>query len=241
MPHLEDDPHQIENVINSICVVCFLWFFVANAAPAIRVVDEQGNEIRDRYYKIGSKIDLTCQVAIEFITKNATTTTESKFSLLQRQIDIQPTPPPTLFPPISAFDVRDNEIDVSERATLRVAVNDSLFHRIKWTKDGDSVSKEAIFNLRWATDQSFATIFIASEIDQKFIENSQMTINENIHSPLMNLLFILKKKCTNSSTGGWIISRLSILSAERQHSGLYACSIINSTSATVDVQILNGT
>lgn len=36
------------------------------------------------------------------------------------------------------------------------------------------------------------------------------------------------------------MSRLSILSAERQHSGIYSCSIINSTSATVDVQILNG-
>ncbi|XP_031636316.1 uncharacterized protein LOC116349159 [Contarinia nasturtii] len=161
--------------------------------PAIRVVDEQGNEIRDRYYKIGSKIDLTCQVATNFITKNSTTTAESKFSLLQRYIDAPPeppTPPPTLFPPISAFDVRDNEIDMSERATIRTAVNDSLFRRIKWTKDGDSVSKEAIFNL--------------------------------------------------SSTGGWITSRLSILSAERQHSGIYACSIINSTTATVDVQILNG-
>lgn len=44
----------------------------------------------------------------------------------------------------------------------------------------------------------------------------------------------------NSSSGGWIISRLSILSAERQHSGIYACSINNSTTATVDVQILNG-
>lgn len=44
----------------------------------------------------------------------------------------------------------------------------------------------------------------------------------------------------NSASDGWIISRLSILSAERQHSGIYACSIINSTSATVDVQILTG-
>lgn len=117
-------------------------------APAIRVVDEQGNEIRDRYYKIGSKIDLTCQVATEFITKNSTSTVETKFSLLQRQVDAQPTHPPTLFPPISAFDVKDNEIDMSERATIRVAVNDSLFRRIKWTKDGESVSKQAIFNLR---------------------------------------------------------------------------------------------
>lgn len=123
---------------------------MGTTAPAIRVVDEQGNEIRDRYYKIGSKIDLTCQVATNFITKNSTTTSESKFSLLQRQIDVEPTPPPTLFPPISAFDVQENEIDMTERATLRVAVNDSVFRRIQWTKDSDKVSKDAIFNLRWA-------------------------------------------------------------------------------------------
>lgn len=118
-------------------------------------MDEQGNEIRDRYYKIGSKIDLTCQVATNFITKNATSTVESKFSLLQRHIEAppSPTPPPTLFPPISAFDVRDNEIDTPERATLRVAVNDSLFQRIKWTKDGDTVTKDAVFNLRWVTNE----------------------------------------------------------------------------------------
>lgn len=121
---------------------------MGTTAPAIRVVDEQGNEIRDRYYKIGSKIDLTCQVATNFITKNSTTTSESKFSLLQRQIDVEPTPPPTRFPPISAFDVQENEIDMTERATLRVAVNDSVFRRIQWTKDGDKVSKDAIFNLR---------------------------------------------------------------------------------------------
>lgn len=119
-------------------------------APAIRVIDEQDNEIHDRYYKIGSKIDLTCQVSTKFITKNATSKAKTQFSLLQRQTDIQlpPTPPPTRFPPISAFDIKDNEIDVSERATLRVAVNDSIFRQIQWTKDGETVSKDAVFNLR---------------------------------------------------------------------------------------------
>lgn len=112
-------------------------------------MDEQGNEIRDRYYKIGSKIDLTCQVATHFITKNSTNTVELKFSLLQpSQIDASPTPPPTLFPPISAFNVRDNEIDMTERETIRVAINDTMFQRIKWTKDGENVSKDAVFNLR---------------------------------------------------------------------------------------------
>lgn len=130
----------------------FTLFSILFPAPAIRVVDEQDNEIHDRYYKIGSKIDLTCQVATKFITKNATSKAKTQFSLLQRPTDIQlpPTPPPTLFPPISAFDIKENEIDMSERATLRVAVNDSIFQRIRWTKDGENVSKDAVFNLRYA-------------------------------------------------------------------------------------------
>lgn len=122
---------------------CFLMFI----APAIRVVDEQGNEIHDRYYKIGSTIDLTCQVATTFITKNSTNMPGSKFSLLQT--NIQPTPSTTLFPPvINAFSVLENEIDVTERETLRASTNDTLFQRIRWTKDGDNISKDALFNLR---------------------------------------------------------------------------------------------
>lgn len=113
-------------------------------APAIRVIDEQGNEIRDRYYKIGSTIDLTCQVATTFITNNASNTPESKFSLLMRQIDAFATTSKT------PFAAAENEIDISDRATLRNmhSANDSVFRKIVWTKDGENVSKDALFNLR---------------------------------------------------------------------------------------------
>lgn len=132
-----------------ICLFFFHFLFCFSTAPAIRVVDEQGNEVRDRYYKIGSTIDLTCQVATTFIIKNSTNSVETGFSLLQRQNSAVPTPPATLFPPpISAFSVLENEIDVTERATQRIAFNDSLFQRIRWTKDGEKITKDALFNLR---------------------------------------------------------------------------------------------
>lgn len=113
-------------------------------------MDEQGNEVHDRYYKIGSTIDLTCQVATTFITKNSTRTVERGFSLLEYNFRYTlPTAATTLFPPpISAFSVLENEIDVGERTTLRTAFNDSLFQRIRWTKDGEKISKDALFNLR---------------------------------------------------------------------------------------------
>lgn len=52
--------------------------------------------------------------------------------------------------------------------------------------------------------------------------------------------YVLKLCKYYSSTPGWLVSRLSILSAERSHSGVYSCSVSNSTSAIIDVQILNG-
>lgn len=118
-------------------------------APAIRVVDEQGNEIRDRYYKIGSTIDLTCQVATTFITKNASATPGSRFSLLGDRAPALAAPT-TLFPPvINAFSMLENEIDVTERQTPQtISINSSLFERIRWTKDGESVTKDALFNRR---------------------------------------------------------------------------------------------
>lgn len=38
-----------------------------STAPAIRVVDEHGHAVHDRYYKMGSAIDLTCQIATTFL------------------------------------------------------------------------------------------------------------------------------------------------------------------------------
>lgn len=74
---------------------------------------------------------------------------EPGFSLLQKHTNSLPTAATTLYPPpISAFSVLENDIDESERTTLRAAFNDSLFQRIRWKKDGENISKDALFNLR---------------------------------------------------------------------------------------------
>lgn len=125
-------------------------------APAIRIVDEQGNEIRDRYYKIGSTIDLTCQVAISFI-KNSTTNAPEPNILLnhyqmepnyhshqqQQQQHEQHHQQPS---------IHENIIDVSDK-TLRnnngaSSRDNSLFKKILWQKDGENISKDALFNFR---------------------------------------------------------------------------------------------
>lgn len=144
-----NQPHVFQFPLNRLKCVCVYVCsqFSGYTAPAIRVVDEQGNEIHDRYYKIGSTIDLTCQVATTFITKNATNTPGSQFSLLTPAAPVST----TLFPPvINAFSMLENEIDVTERqSSPPTNINSSLFERIRWTKDGESITKDAFFNRRY--------------------------------------------------------------------------------------------
>lgn len=127
--------------------------FSRYAAPAIRIIDEQGNEIRDRYYKIGSTIDLTCQVATAFIKNNNTGVAPEPNILLQYQQ--QHNSPPhhshsaaTSPQPQATHSVGENEIDVPDKS--RHNGNDvmGLHRRIVWKKDGHNVTKDAHFNLR---------------------------------------------------------------------------------------------
>jgi hypothetical protein len=43
-----------------------------------------------------------------------------------------------------------------------------------------------------------------------------------------------------STSTNWKNSRISIIQAEKSHSGSYVCSVTNSTFATVNIQILMG-
>lgn len=103
------------------------------AAPAIRVVDEQGYEIRDRYYKIGSTIDLSCQVALSYLNKNATSIAETSMPMPYKS---------------STASIKENLIDVPAKPKSSHHTNDNFYKRIVWKKDGENVSKDALFNLR---------------------------------------------------------------------------------------------
>lgn len=132
-----------------------------HTAPAIRIVDEQGNEIRDRYYKIGSTIDLTCQVATAFIKNNNTGVAPEPNILLQYQqqhnspsshhshsIGAAGAAVATLPQPPATNSVRENEIDVPDKSRHNGNDVNGLHRRIVWKKDGHNVTKDAHFNLR---------------------------------------------------------------------------------------------
>lgn len=107
--------------------------FPVFAEPAIRVVDEQGYEIRDRYYKTGSTIDLSCQVALSYLNKNATSIAETSMPMPYKS---------------STASIKENLIDVPVKPKGNHHANDNFYKRIVWKKDGENVSKDALFNLR---------------------------------------------------------------------------------------------
>ncbi|CRK98027.1 CLUMA_CG011396, isoform A [Clunio marinus] len=155
-------------------------------APAIRLVDEMGHEVSDRYYKLGSSVDITCQVALSFLntipsptvnyndrflsslTTTTTTTTSSSTTT-------------TIFPFIDTNLIKK---------TFEKHIPYNGKHNIKWKKDGKDLPKDIKINL--------------------------------------------------STAHIWRNSRISIIHAEKVHSGTYSCSVDNTTSSTVNIQILMG-
>lgn len=123
--------------------IFFLLFLLAFAAPAIRVVDEQGYEIRDRYYKIGSTIDLSCQVALSYLNKNATANSYADTSMPM---------PYKSFSGGGSASIKENQI---ESVPIKTKPNNNMnnnyenfYKKIVWKKDGENVSRDALFNLR---------------------------------------------------------------------------------------------
>lgn len=110
-----------------------------SAAPAIRVIDEQGYEIRDRYYKIGSTIDLSCQVALSYLTKNSSSTSD---------LGMLPPMPFANSKSIAATSAIKENLIVDTATKAKSNSIDSFYRNIVWKKDGENVSKDALFNLR---------------------------------------------------------------------------------------------
>lgn len=113
------------------------------SAPAIRVIDEQGHEVHDRYYKIGSTIDLTCQVATSFLMNSSAAIAPEPNNLLQY--------------PINAFKQKSLNGVGGATANVPVAANtkpsssnadSSFYKKIVWRKDGEKLQMDATINIR---------------------------------------------------------------------------------------------
>lgn len=117
--------------------------FLFPLAKAIHIVDEMGHEVSDRYYKLGSSVDVTCQVALSFLntlppppsSHSATTNFNDKFSIATTTTTTTTT---TVFPFI------DTNLIKSGLENIPYSGN----HIIKWKKDGKDLPKDIKINLR---------------------------------------------------------------------------------------------
>uniref|UniRef100_A0A182NR57 Ig-like domain-containing protein n=1 Tax=Anopheles dirus TaxID=7168 RepID=A0A182NR57_9DIPT len=149
--------------------------------PAVRIVDEMGYEFFDRYYKLGSTIEISCQVSMSYLaslppsSKSSSQQQRSKASVSSQANTLDEM---TKQGPGNTKD--DNkQFDSSERGL------------ISWTKDGAELPKDV--------------------------------------------------KMSFSGTKQWLISRISILQANRVHNGVYNCTVAGKQSTSAQVQVLNGT
>ncbi|XP_001663189.2 uncharacterized protein LOC5577100 isoform X2 [Aedes aegypti] len=151
--------------------------------PAVRIVDEMGYEFYDRYYKLGSTIDISCQVSLSYLatlpTKTPPAAPANTFQLMA---------------PI-AGDAKTTSTKLSnEGATTsnnnKDKTRQSLPQNVVWKKDGVALPKDI--------------------------------------------------KLSSSLSKQWFNSRLSIIQAERVHSGLYTCTVAEKQTTSAQIQVLNG-
>jgi hypothetical protein len=111
-------------------------------APAIRLVDEMGHEVTDRYYKLGSSVDITCQVALSFLNTlpPATSLTDKSGTTNQPAFTSTTTTSTTVFPFLDTNFIHK---------TFPEQIPYNGKHKIKWKKDGKDLPKDIKINLRF--------------------------------------------------------------------------------------------
>ncbi|XP_052889860.1 uncharacterized protein LOC128298159 [Anopheles moucheti] len=145
--------------------------------PAVKIVDEMGYEFFDRYYKLGSTIEISCLVSTSYL---ASLPPSSK-SVAQQQRSR------------TSVGVQANALDEMSKQGTKTTNDDSkLLDSTErgWTKDGAELPKDV--------------------------------------------------KMSFSGTKQWLISRISILQANRVHNGVYNCTVAGKQSRSAQVQVLNG-
>lgn len=101
-----------------------------------------GHEVSDRYYKLGSSVDITCQVALSFLNTIPSPPTTANERL--------PPPPITKAPPTTTTTAVFPFLDPNLiKKTFEQHIPYIGKHNIKWKKDGKDLPKDIKINLRF--------------------------------------------------------------------------------------------
>lgn len=117
-------------------------------APPIRVIDEHGHEVRDRYYKVGSVIDLTCQVSASFLSHLPTRISGNHpyLKFKARLNERTTTSMPSLILPSSSLLSSSSPITT---ATVNETSINYYFKQLRWFRNNETLlNKNVNLNLR---------------------------------------------------------------------------------------------
>ncbi|XP_058455308.1 uncharacterized protein LOC131432803 [Malaya genurostris] len=160
--------------------------------PAVRIVDEMGYEFYDRYYKLGSTIDISCQVSLSYLatlpTRTRPVSTGQNANSLQTVSSDSNVA--TNFGSVSTTNSKVFNEEATTSNNNKDKTKQSLPQNIVWKKDGSELPKD------------------------------------------IKLSYSLSKQ--------WFTSRVSIIQAERTHSGLYTCKVADKQAISAQIQVLNG-
>lgn len=107
-------------------------------------------QITDRYYKLGSSVDITCQVALSFLNTIPSPTITSSDKVSTTSTTTTTTTTTTIFPFI--------DTNLIKRPIERIPYNGK--HNIVWKKDGKELPKDIKINLRFVWWRDRAIYFL---------------------------------------------------------------------------------
>lgn len=116
-----------------------LRFLLLATEPAVRIVDEMGYEFSDRYYKLGSTIEISCQVSTSYL---ATLPPSPKSAGQQQRSKTSPVGAPA------------NTLDETAKTGSKATKDDNKLSDsterglISWTKDGAELPKDVKMSFR---------------------------------------------------------------------------------------------
>lgn len=125
------------------CILILISFKLSE--PPLRLIDDQGREISDRYYKVGSTIDLYCQVSRNFLIKENIQITKSLQLYEQNQTKRNPNKSQIGANRLgSGYNELVSRSNHSNAKMSSLALEKQFSNMIFWTKDDEILPFTAI-------------------------------------------------------------------------------------------------